>query len=220
MPKITFVPLENNEDSIPQAIFWRPLVYFASSWHAGEDELDRFEAAYFCIGNRLRFSLRRYNGYPAFTSTLYIGLDFVGDDLTSAIDDVISGFRVPTSSVGWRRGDAFEFGQLHRSPTDRLREKEARNIVLKIAALCHNHTATTSYVKRRVPEIFPLSEADKQRSPTRGREQVWQQIVGNVKVHGDSGQGLFTKGYAEPTPTGLTVTEKGLDYLRGIGFQP
>jgi hypothetical protein len=44
-------------DVVPQAIFWRPLVYFTTRIFVGEDGLDQFQGASFCIGNSINFDL-------------------------------------------------------------------------------------------------------------------------------------------------------------------
>ena len=206
-------------DVVPQAIFWRPLKYFAFSYSEGEDGLDLFQAASFAIGNDIRFDLRNYRRHHSFTVTLYLP-DELDDEaeISRVITVVIKDLIVPRDAVAWRRGDAFEFGQLKRPKADRLREAEARILALKIASLCPDRTASTEEIKREVPSYIELSPRDLAQSTTRRNEKMWQQIVGNVISHKGSPSGLFLNGYARRTHDGLTVTDKGMDYLKSMGY--
>jgi hypothetical protein len=206
-------------DVIPQAIFWRPLPYFATSLRQDEDGLDIFRAASFIIDNKIGFDLRNYRGHPDHTCTVYLSIEIdESDNISNIIEFIIVEMAVPAYAVAWRRGWDFEFGTLRRREDDRLREAEARILALKIAAQRPNHTATTEFIKQQIPNYIPLSQADLVPSPTRPREARWQQIVGNVISHQESSSGLFKMGYAVRTDDGLSVTRHGLDYLNNIGF--
>src|SRR5216683_1835963 len=61
---------------VPQAIFWRPLSYFATSLREDEDGLDFFRAASFTIDNEINFDLRKYRGHPDYTVTVYLSFEF------------------------------------------------------------------------------------------------------------------------------------------------
>jgi hypothetical protein len=219
MAKIKIMQYEPDYDVIPQAIFWRPLRYFTMIIRAGEDGLDEFEAASFTIGNDTRFDLRTYAGHPEFTVTLYLP-DYVNDqdEISRVIRVVVRDMFIPKRAVAWQRGQKFEYGDLKRPKDDRLSEPEARILALKIAAQCPNRTATTHFIKTEMPKYTELSAADRRPSPSRPKEQVWQQIVGNVVSHHKTPPGPFAKGYATRTRNGLSVTEKGVDYLNNMGF--
>jgi hypothetical protein len=60
---------------VPQAIFWRPLSYFATSLREDEDGLDFFRAASFTIDNEINFDLRKYRGHPDYTVTVYLSFE-------------------------------------------------------------------------------------------------------------------------------------------------
>ena len=187
----------------------------------GEDALDLFEAASFTIGNEIKFDLRVYRGHPELTVTLYLP-DHVSDEriITDTINLVIRGMVIPLAAVAWRRGQKFEYGHLQRPRLDdRLREHEARIIVLKIAAQQPSRFASPSLLKREVPKYIELSASDRVRSPSRPREFLWQQVVGNVVSHQKSREGPFVRGLAVRIADGLKVTEKGLDYLNNMGFK-
>ena len=206
-------------DVVPQAIFWRPLKYFAVAISEGEDGLDLFQVASFAVGNDIRFDLRTYRRHYRFMVTLYLPDEMEGDaEISRVIKIVIKDLVVPRHAVAWQRGEAFEFGQLKRPKTDRLREAEARILALKIASLHPDRTASTEEIKNEVPSYIELAPRDLAQSSTRPRENMWQQIVGNVISHRGSPSGLFLNGYARRTPDGLSVTDKGMDYLKSMGF--
>jgi hypothetical protein len=102
-----------------------------------------------------------------------------------------------------------EFGKLPFRD-DRLREPEARVLALKIASGEPNREASTSLIKERIPEYRDLSPTDLEPSPTRTNERRWQQVVGNVISHRESGTSIFHKGYAVRTEDGIRLTDSGV----------
>jgi hypothetical protein len=206
-------------DVLPQAIFWRPLSYFATSSRNDEDGLDGFQATSFVIDNEISFDLRKYRGHPEYTVTVYLSVEIQElSVILEIIELIIQEMAVPKYAVAWKRGWDFEFGSLQRRADDRLTEAEARVLALKIAAQHPNHTATTEIIKQQVPRYIPLSGDDLRPSPTRPREARWQQIVGNVISHQKTLVGPFVKGYAIRTEDGISVTRRGLNYLNNMGF--
>ncbi|MBV1799821.1 hypothetical protein [Siccirubricoccus sp. G192] len=219
MAKVKLSKYEPDYDITPQAIFWRALKYFTTMIREGEDGLDEFQAASFTIGNDIRFDLRTYAGHPEFTVTLYLPNDVKDkEEISRVIKIVIKEMVIPKNAIAWQRGEPFTYGDLKRPRGDRLREPEARILALKIAAQQPNRTASTQFIKREVPKYTELSEVDRRRSPSRGNEALWQQIVGNVISHQETPAGPFKKGYATRTLNGLSVTEKGMAYLNSMGF--
>ena len=206
-------------DVTPHAIFWRHIECFALKPDVDEDDLDTYFVASFVIGNAVTFDLRHYDGHPKATATVYLPSACVDDEeIEGALTQVIAGLRVPETGIAWRRGEQYEFGYLHRNGNDRLREAEARDLALKIAAECNNFTASTEYIKRRVPQLIPLTDKDLEQSASRPKEKLWQQIVGNVISHKPGNRSIFTRGLAERTANGLKVTDAGIAYLNSIGF--
>lgn len=206
-------------DVTPQAIFWRTIYCFALKPDRCQDDLDDYDGASFTIGNQISFDLRHYDGHPPSTVTMYLPLSTNADSsIKDLIDTVLESLEVPETGVAWRRGEDFEFGTLPRKPADRLREKEARLLALKVAAECKNYAASTTYIKKRIPEIVPLTEKDLEQSKSRPREKLWQQIVGNVISHSGSSRSIFKLGYAEKTVDGIKITKKGVNYLKSVGF--
>jgi hypothetical protein len=214
---IRVCPYPHEFEAVPHAIFWRPLGYFTAEYRKAVDDLDEFESASFQIGNQISFDLRKYAGHPDFTVSMYLPMD-LNDlaEINGIIDRVVRDFNLPKTAIGWKRGWDFNSGKVARDPKDRLREREAKLLFLKIAALQPRCRASTTFVKNEVGRFYPLSTADRKPSLTRRREQLWQQIVGNVIVH----RSLFDEGYASRTHDGLQLRPKGLNYLKSIGFVP
>jgi len=214
---VTVCSYPHEFDGAPHAVFWRPLAYFTMETRKDTDNLDEFEGASFLIGNEISFDLRKYAGHPEFTVSVYLPMQIEDlDEINDIINCVIKEFKLPKSAVGWRRGWDFNSGSVTRDSNDRLLEKEAKILFLKIAALQPRCRVTTTFVKNEVRRFYPLSPADRRPSLTRRKEQLWQQIVGNVIVH----KSLFTQGLASRTTEGLRLKEKGLTYLKSIGFAP
>ncbi len=206
-------------DVTPQAIFWRDIECFALAPDSAEDELDAYLVASFIIGNAVTFDLRHYDGHPKATATVYLpSATSEAGEIEGALRQVVAGLRVPETGIAWMRGENYQFGHLHRRNDDRLREAEARILALKIAAECKDYTASTEYIKRRVPELVPLTDKDLEQSASRPREKLWQQIVGNVISHKPGNRSIFNQGLAERTSNGLKVTDDGIVYLNNIGF--
>ncbi|WP_141504838.1 hypothetical protein [Rhizobium sp. L9] len=205
-------------DVSPQAIIWRPIRYFTNEVSEDDDDLDHFKFASYALNNDV-FDLRVYLQHPEMTVTLYLPSDIDAEAvIQSKVAEAIKVLAVPKAAVAWQRGEEFSFGGLSRRPDDRLRESEARILVLKIAASFEGHTAPTSAIKKKVPDFYQLSSRDLEWSATRKNEQMWQQIVGNVKVHHAGASSIFSRGWAERTADGIRVTAAGILYLKSIGF--
>jgi hypothetical protein len=212
-------PFGLDSEVLPQAIFWRPLLYFTTSYREEEDDFDRFQVITFTIDNDLSFDLRTYRGHPNQIVTVYFPFKMQAvDEILPAIELVIAETAIPKVAVAWQRGWEFELGALRRQDLDRLREPEARILALKIAARRPGRRVTTEYIKQQVPNYYPLSEFDRRPSPSRKNEERWQQIVGNVVSHQKTMSGIFANGFAIRTEDGFVVTQTGIDYLNSIGF--
>jgi len=209
-------------DVVPHAIIWRPLRYCTLVVREGQDDLDSYKGASFAIDNDILFDLRVYQGHihAEVTVTLYLPEDVRDERRVSEIVSlVIEKMEIPVSAIAWRRGKEFQFGRLERSPQDRLREREARVLVLKIAASQPKRSATIGKLQEEIPKYFELSPVDKMRSPSRKNEALWQIIVRNtISSHRTGTQTIFGQGWAEKIPDGLKVTRQGMNYLNSIGF--
>jgi hypothetical protein len=211
-------PLER-VDMVPHAIFGRPIQYFTLDYYEGHDDLDVFKYAAFALNNECHFCLRHYRGHPRQTVTVYLEYDFGGapDEVRSILEAIVDGFRIPTTAVRWKRGDPIDYGSL-KPLKGRLREPEARILTLKIALTQPHGRASTSYIKEHIPLFVPLTREDLEPSPTRGNEQKWQQVAGNVISHQYQSTSIFALGYAVRTGDGIRVTGSGKSFLTDIGF--
>jgi hypothetical protein len=89
--------------------------------------------------------------------------------------------------------------------------------VLRIAASQQNTIATFSRLKKQIPDLVNLSEADLLISETRPNEPMWHQIVRNIKSHEGSEGNYITEGYLESVPrVGYRVTEAGKVHLANL----
>lgn len=218
-PSVRQLKFAPDFEVVPHAIFWRPLAYFTGDVREGEDGLDLYLAASFAIGNEIKFDLRVYRAHHNHTTTLYLSEEVTDDkQIRHIVDTVIQAMLIPLTAVGWRRGQPFEFGQVNEPLEHRLQEKEARVLVLKIAARQPNRFASTAFLKKEVPHHVYLSPRDRVQSPSRPNEVLWQQVVGNVISHHASKAGPFQQGLATRSGDGLTVTDAGMAYLNNIGF--
>lgn len=101
---------------------------------------------------------------------------------------------------------------------DRLREPEARILALRIAASRPNREAATSYIKEHIQDYIEFTAEDLKPSSTRKNEKMWQQITGNVVSHQQQGNSIFNEGLADRTDDGIRVTDKGVEYLKSLGY--
>ena len=213
---------EHDCEVVPQAILWRSLRYCTLVVRQGEDDLDKYEGASFVIGNNIRFDLRVYRGHvrSEVTVTLYLPDDIrEEDEVATTVSTIIDAMAIPVSAVAWKRGQKFQFGKLKRSPKDRLLEKEARILILKIAASQPSRAASIGKLREEIPKFFDLSPADKERSPSRANEARWQIVVRNaMSSHTRGSRTIFAQGWATKIPGGLKVTKSGVNYLNSIGF--
>lgn len=197
---------------------WRPVRYFSDDVRDDEDELDKYRYVGY-IDNNFPFDLRTYMGHPQKTVTLYMPSEIDADQMIQEqIDRAIKVLDVPATALAWRRGEAFTFGALKRNSEDRLREREAGALVLKVLGSIPSQSASTGKIKDLIPEFYDLSAADLAPSPSRKNEAMWRQIIGNVKVHRASSTSIFARGFAKETRGGVSLTPKGRDYLKSIGF--
>jgi hypothetical protein len=213
---------EPDIDVVPHAIIWRSLRYCTLVIRDGEDDLDKYTGASFSIGNDIRFDLRVYQGHihPEVTVTLYLPEDVQDEKrISEIVSTVIKEMEIPVSAVAWRRGQTFQFGKIDRSSQDRLREREARVLVLKIAASQPERVATIDKLREEIPKYFDLSTVDNTRSPSRKNEKLWQIVIRNtMSSHTSGSRTIFAQGWARKIPNGLKVTRRGMDYLNSIGF--
>ncbi len=139
--------------------------------------------------------------------------------ISDTVSTIIKEMQIPVSAVAWKRGQQFRFGKLERSGEDRLKESEARILILKIAASQPKRSVSITKLREELPKYFDLSPIDKRRSPSRKNEVLWQIVVRNtMSSHTTGTRTIFAQGWARKIPGGLEITKSGVDYLNSIGF--
>lgn len=93
---------------VPQAVFDRPISYFAgllkTGISEGHDDLDYYEGIGFLLKDAIPVVVMHYQGHPVGTTTMYLPFEFDEPALVSAIVDAVRGeFDVPAEAVSWRR---------------------------------------------------------------------------------------------------------------------
>lgn len=102
-------------DFVPQAIFDFPVAKLARKFgdlHEGRDDLDYFQAFYFCIDKnsistskgKIPIAFKSYRGFPKNTSSLYISQTIRDVNIISAIiSQVISDLKIDINALKWQR---------------------------------------------------------------------------------------------------------------------
>lgn len=105
----------------------------------------------------------------------------------------------------------------------RITEREIGTIIAE-KFLIHrkSRTATVTECKTVLPRYVQFSAADQARSPSRPREQLWQQRVGNLVSHRDKKTNLIMEGLLEylPATQSLRLTPDGEQELQRRGIYP
>ncbi len=97
---------------------------------------------------------------------------------------------------------------------DRSSEYDISIAVMKYLRGITSKSATTSDVKKNVPNFISLTVEDKQTSETRENEQVWQQVVGNIVSHRkDSNSNFINRGLLDYDGKLLSITPEGELFL-------
>jgi hypothetical protein len=105
-----------------------------------------------------------------------------------------------------------------RARAGRVTENEIAFAACEIAASRPNGVATFRRMKREIPNLLTLSPADQAQSQTRPREQLWEQLIRNIKSHFDQPGNYICEGYLEHVPrVGYGITAAGRRHLqRGV----
>ena len=212
------LPRPSGEPIAPRAIFARPIEYFAPEIDVYDDGLEQFKGVFLREGNGLYFELRAYVSHPPGTATLYLELAMDERGIFPAVQHVVRIFELPWAAVVWHFGEDVNELRPLIEDRSRLREKEARLLVLKVASKQNDLTADMQTIRDGVAKLYPLSRADRQRSLTRPAEELWQQILRNVVSHRGGQRSIFAKGLAAKIGNGIRVTKAGLRHLQESGF--
>lgn len=105
-----------------------------------------------------------------------------------------------------------------RAP-NRVTESDVATATLRIAAGRQDGTATFHRLRKELPDYLNLSAADRRQSLTRPNEELWQQLIRNIKSHHEVEGNIICEGYAKHLPrVGYKITDSGRRYLRRQGY--
>jgi hypothetical protein len=92
-------------DLVEQAVLEIPVSYFAGekgvTFQSECDDLDWYEGAFFTLEERIPFALIHYRGNPENHTSVYLDRQVRGAALRRTLEDILSGFGLPQSSLTW-----------------------------------------------------------------------------------------------------------------------
>ena len=100
------------------------------------------------------------------------------------------------------------------SKDGRTTEGEIAEAVLRYLVNVPSGEATIAEIKRHLRRNFPFTEADREQSPTRDNEVMWEQLVRNIVSHRGSDGNYIHDGLLEYRPRRLAITDAGRNYLK------
>lgn len=89
------------------------------------------------------------------------------------------------------------------SETDKLRTTEAQIQEAILQLMSDGQTWSNAELKRRIPELLTLSLGDRQRSPSRPREEKWEELVNNALTRIGRSNSLYARGLVVNVGLGL-----------------
>lgn len=102
---------------------------------------------------------------------------------------------------------------------NRVTEAEVACATLQIAASRPNGTATYQRLKKELPRYLKLSAEDRTQSQTRPNEELWEQLIRNIKSHSNTPGNIICEGYAMHVPrVGYRITDAGRRHLKNKGY--
>jgi len=106
-----------------------------------------------------------------------------------------------------------------RRPAGRVTETNVAIAVLRIAEQRADGLATFARIKKDAPALLNLSAADQRQSDTRPNEEVWEQLIRNIKSHYEAEGNFIAEGYLVHVPrAGYRITDAGRAHLRNLGY--
>ncbi|MDE3238354.1 MAG: hypothetical protein KGN33_05295 [Paracoccaceae bacterium] len=89
-------------------------------------------------------------------------------------------------------------------------ENEIAMAVLRVAGKQPNGVATFKRLYKEIPNVIALDRDDRAASQTRNGEEMWQQIVRNIKSHDKTEGNYIAEGWLESVPrVGYRITTLG-----------
>jgi hypothetical protein len=96
----------------------------------------------------------------------------------------------------------------------RVTENQVAFAACQIAATMTNGIATFQRMKRDIPNYLALSAADQQPSETRPNEELWEQLIRNIKSHSNQEGNYIHERFLEHVPrVGYRITPAGRSHL-------
>jgi hypothetical protein len=101
-----------------------------------------------------------------------------------------------------------------RAIAGRVTENDVALAACAIAASRADGTASFDEMRRKVPGIVALSTADRRQSVTRRNEELWEQLMRNIKSHDKEPGNFIHDGYLQHVRrVGYRITDAGRRYL-------
>ena len=121
----------------------------------------------------------------------------------------------------WALEDEEAKGEHMPGKFGRSSEHDIAFAVLKYLATLPTGEAKTADVKKHVSNFIDLTIGDRQPSDTRPKEELWQQVVGNIVSHRyDSPENFVNRGLLAYAGGRLAITTSGHDYLTKRNAHP
>ena len=103
-----------------------------------------------------------------------------------------------------------------RAQAGRVTENEVAFAACQVAAAQPNGVASFHRMKREIPNHLQLSPADQVQSQTRPNEELWEQLIRNIKSHSESDGNYIHEGYLDHVRrVGYQITPAGRRHLQG-----
>lgn len=96
----------------------------------------------------------------------------------------------------------------------RSTERDIALAVLRYLYTLPSGEASIADVKQHVPSFMILTHADREQSPTRDNEQVWEQQVRNIISHRQTSGNPIHDGLLAYTPATLRITDAGRFWVK------
>jgi hypothetical protein len=100
----------------------------------------------------------------------------------------------------------------------RSNEQEISLAALRYLATTPHGEATIAEIKQHIPNFIDLTDGDREPSPTRANEEMWEQQVRNIVSHRTSPDSFINDGLMSYRPQHLSITDAGRAYLKRKGL--
>jgi hypothetical protein len=99
----------------------------------------------------------------------------------------------PAETMGDRQADGAEIPASHAlTATQRVTEAVVQAAILEL--LGNGEVWTNAELKQALSRVLPLSAGDRQRSPSRPKEEKWEELVNNALTRSGRSNSLYARG--------------------------